>query len=316
MYYAVSSALDEPSRKGTAIYRSLRTREEIMKLYRLSLLLLAVISSFSLMGCGRPITIPSGAVGRQLTTAGLESKVYAPSTMRLYWCPIQACPSMVILHTGLTTEEVTVSTVFLPKSNVDLSDVKLAIQFRVKPTVEAENEIYKNVTSVPSSHEAGIRDITADMVYKIYLQRIAPNVMISVLRDYTVEEALSNVDKISEAVLKALQQGLKNQPVEIVEVGFPNGIGHPPKEVLDAKRNLYVVAENVTRKIRELEGALRVEQQRQIVQQLRVQNDVANAKTAGLDVGRYIFLKNMERFADEHVPLGFLSGFSGATTQP
>lgn len=284
--------------------------------HRLLSLLLVVIAYLSLTGCGRPITIPSGAVGRQLTTAGLESKVYAPGAMRLDACPIQACPSMVVLHTGLVTEEVTVSTVFLPKSNVDLSDVKLALQFRVKPTADAENEIYKDVTSVPSPQESGIRDITSDMVYKIYLQRIAPNVMISVLRDYTVEEALSNVDKISEAVLKALQQGLKNQPVEVVEVGFPNGIGHPPQEVLDAKRKLYVVTENVTRQIRELEGAIRVEQQRQIVQQLRVQNDVANAKAAGLPVDHYIFLKNMERFADEKVPLGFLSGFGGMATQP
>lgn len=285
-----------------------------MKLPRLISLLLVLVAYFALSGCGRPITIPSGAVGRQLTTSGLESKVYAPGAMRLDWCPVQACPSMVVLHTGLTTEEVTVSTVFLPKSNVDLSDVKLALQFRVKPTTEAENEIYKNVTSVPSSDHGGIRDITSRMVYEIYLQRIAPNVMISVLRDYTIEEVLSNVDKISEAVLKALQQGLKNQPVEVVEVGFPNGIGHPPQEVLEAKRKLYVVAENVTRQIRELEGAIRVEQQRQVVQQLRVKNDVANAELAKLPIDRYIFLKNMERFADERVPLGFLQGFGSATT--
>ncbi len=285
-----------------------------MKLYRLSFLLLAVIASFSLMGCGRAITIPSGAVGRQLTTSGLESKVYGPGAMRLDFALIQASPSMVVLHTGLTTEEVTVSTVFLPKSNVDLSDVKLALQFRVKPTIEAENEIYKNVTSVPSPDYYGIRDITSHTVYQIYLQRIAPNVMISVLRDYTVEEVLSNVDKISEAVLKALQQGLKNQPIEVVEVGFPNGIGHPPQEVLEAKRKLFVVNENVTRQIRELEGAIRVEQQRQIVQQLRVKNDVANAELAKLPVDQYIFLKNMERFADERVPLGFLPGFGSATT--
>ncbi len=285
-----------------------------MKLSRLASLLLVLIACIHLSGCGRPITIPSGAVGRQLTTSGLESKVYAPGAMRLDWCPIQACPSMVILHTGLTTEEVTVSTVFLPKSNVDLSDVKLALQFRVKPTVEAENEIYKNVTSVPSPDYHGIRDITSHTVYQIYLQRIAPNVMISVLRDYTVEEVLSNVDKISEAVLKALQQGLKNQPIEVVEVGFPNGIGHPPQEVLEAKRKLFVVNENVTRQIRELEGAIRVEQQRQIVQQLRVKNDVTNAKLAELPIDRYMLLKIMERFADERVPLGFLPGSVSATS--
>lgn len=263
-----------------------------------------------LTGCGQSVTIPSGTVGRQLTTSGLENKTYPPGALRLDWCFVSACPSMVILHTGLITEEVLVGTVFLPKSNVDLHDVKLALQFRVRPTKEAEDQIYRDVTSAPAQDASYVRFITEDMAYKIYLQRIAPNVMISVLRDYTVEEVLANVDKISAAVLKALKAELAKQPVEVTEVGFPNGIGNPPQQVLEAKRNLYVVNENVTRQVRELEGQLRIEQQRQVVQQMRAKNDVANANTAGLPVGQYILLKNMEKFADEHVPLGYVPGLA------
>ena len=270
-----------------------------------------IVLSCFLAACGEPISVPSGTVGRQLSTSGLEEKIYSPGALRLESCVTTACPQMVLLHTGLTSEEIHVGTVFLPKSNVDLSDVKLAIQLRVRPTVDAENQIYQDVTSA-ATNDQRIREITSEMIYKIYLQRIVPNVMIAVLREYTVEEVLANVDQISAATLKAIQKELGAQPIEVTEVGFPNGIGKPPEQVLEAKRNLFVVNENVARQIRELKGQLEVEKQRQVVQQLRVNNDVANSKIAGLPVSTYMTLKVMERFADERVPLGFIPGYSSS----
>lgn len=263
-------------------------------------------SMLILTACGQTISIPSGTVGRQLSTDGLETKIYQPGAMRLDACPFTSCPQMVILQTGLSAEEISVGTVFLPQSNVDLSDVKLAVQFRVRPNEQSINRIYHDVTSEKDKDDERTRHISADMLYRIYLQRLVPNIIIAVLRDYSVEQVLSNVDKIAVATHKKIGEEMKDQPIEVTEVGFPNGIGKPPEQVLDAKRNLYVVNENITRQIRELEGQLRVEQQRQIVQQLRVKNDVTNAETANLPVGQYMELKIMERFADERVPLGFV----------
>jgi hypothetical protein len=268
-------------------------------------IIVLVTSMLILTACGQTISIPSGTVGRQLSTDGLETKIYQPGAMRLDACPFTACPQMVVLQTGLSAEEISVGTVFLPQSNVDLSDVKLAVQFRVRPNEQSINRIYHDVTSDKGENER-IRHISADMLYRIYLQRLVPNIIIAVLRDYSVEQVLSNVDKIAIATHKKIGEEMKDQPIEVTEVGFPNGIGKPPEQVLDAKRNLYVVNENITRQVRELEGQLRVEQQRQIVQQLRVKNDVTNAETAGLPVGQYMELKIMERFADERVPLGFV----------
>ncbi len=273
-----------------------------------------VLMCLILAACGDTTSIPSGSVGRQLTTSGLAPKIYPPGALRLDACPFSACPKMVILQTGLSTEEIHVGTVFLPKSNVDLSDVTLALQFHVRTSEKAINQIYQDVTSEPDKHDHNLRHITADMMYKIYLQRIVPNIIISVLRDYTIEEVLANVDKISVATLKKINEEMGEQPIVVTEVGFPNGVGKPPEQVLSAKRNLYVVKENVTRQIQELQGQLEVEKQRQVVQQLRVNNDIANAKLAGLEIAQYMLLKIMERFADEHVPLGFIP--SGVVTAP
>ncbi len=273
-----------------------------------------VLCLLALCACGQTVQVPSGTVGRQQSTSGLEEKIYEPGGYRLEACPFSACPVMVLLHTGLASEEINVGTIFLPQSNVDLSEVKIAIQFHTRPTEGAINKIYADVTSVHSEGSNDYtREITSDMQYSIYLQRMVPNLIIATLRDFTVEQALSDVDGISKAALKRINEEMKDQPVEVTEVGFPNGIGKPPEQVLEAKRNLYVVKENVTRQIQELEGQLGVEKQRQIVQQLRVNNDVANAKTAGLPVGEYMLLKTMERFADDKVPLGFVPGLSSFT---
>jgi len=269
---------------------------------------LLVVMCVGLAACGDTTQIPSGSVGRQLTTSGFDPKIYPPGAIRLDACPFSACPQMVILQTGLSAEEIEVGTVFLPKSNVDLSHVKLAVQFRVRSNKKSVDQVYQDVTSEPDKSNRSLRHITADMLYRIYLQRLVPNMIIAVLRDYTVEEVLSHVDTISLATLKRINEEMGEQPIEVTEVGFPNGIGQPPEQVLNAKRNLYVVNENITRQIRELQGQLEVEKQRQFVQQLRVKNDVANAATATLSVGQYVLLKIMERFADEHVPLGFIPG--------
>ena len=103
-----------------------------------------------------------------------------------------------------------------------------------------------------------------------------------------------------------INQMLAKTPVEVTELGFPNGIGEPPPEVLEAKRKLYAVEEQKARDIKALAAALTVEDHRQAVQTKRTINDLENAKTAGIDFATYVFLKNMERFAEEGVPLGHI----------
>jgi hypothetical protein len=93
----------------------------------------------------------------------------------------------------------------------------------------------------------------------------------------------------------------------VTEVGFPNGIGEPPAEVIDAKRKLYAVEEQKARDLKALAADLVVEEQRQKIQKLRTENDKANAAVAGVDFTTYVYLKNMERFAEEKVPFYSMS---------
>ena len=64
------------------------------------------------------------------------------------------------------------------------------------------------------------------------------------------------------------------------------------------ERHLYAVDEEKARTVRALAAELEVEEQRQAVQKVRAENDVLNAKIAGVPYDVYVELKTQERFAD------------------
>lgn len=265
---------------------------------------LAMSCLMVLVGCGKRVTIQPGEVGRQLTTSGLEVQNRPPGAFRMESCYISACPKLVRLQTQKATKDFTIDKLFLPKSNVDMTKVQIGLQFRVKQDQQSLETLFKEVRPETLSDWELI--ITTDMIYATYIQRKAPDAVITALREYEVDEVLSDVPEISKYAKQKINEMLAKTPVEVTELGFPNGIGEPPQEVLQAKRRLYAVEEQKARDIKALSAALTVEDHRQAVQRKRTINDMDNAKKAGVDFATYVFLKNMERFAEEGVPLGHI----------
>lgn len=261
-----------------------------------------VCALMTLTACGERVTIHPGEVGRQLTTSGLETKNRKPGAFRMDPCLVSACPKLVRLQTQKSTKTFTIDKLFLPKSNVDMTKVQIGLQFRVKQDKKSLDMVFSEVR--PQEKGSKVLLITTDMVYQTYIQRKAPDAIITALREYEVDQVLSDVPEISEHAKRKINEMLSKTPVEVTELGFPNGIGEPPPEVLEAKRKLYAVTEQKARDIKALSAALTVEDHRQAVQRKRTENDLANAKKAGVDFATYVFLKNMERFAEEGVPLG------------
>ena len=263
----------------------------------------------ALVGCGERVSIQPGEMGRQLTISGLEDENRPPGAFRMESCIFTACPKLVRLQTQKSTKVFTIDHLFLPKSNVDMSHVEVGLQFRVKQDKASLNTIFKEVRPIdaPDDQSSLVLLISTDTIYETYIQRKAPDAVITALREYQVDQVLSDVPEIAEFTREKINELLANTPVEVTELGFPNGIGQPPDEVLDAKRRLYAVEEQKARDIKALEAEFIIEKQRQLVQKLRTQNDLANAQEAGIDFATYVFLKNMERFAEEHVPLGDVS---------
>lgn len=257
-----------------------------------------LFSTLFLGACvGERVTVETGEVGRVLGKHGLEEKTVGPGAYLLDWCgPLEACEKLVRLQVSKSTKDMTIDTLYLPDSNVDIKNVQVGLVFEVKPDQESQDEIFAKVSAEGDAPFTML--ISADQVYEKYLARKAPDAIVTELRKHTVEEVLTNVPEIADSTKQAISEMLGDAPIVVTELGFPNGIGEVPREVIQAKRRLYAVDEEKARTVRALKAELEVEQQRQIVQKVRAENDVVNAQIAGVDYATYVELKNQERFAD------------------
>lgn len=257
---------------------------------------LLVFCALFATACGDRVTVETGEVGKVLGTHGLEEEIYKPGSFRLDVCGVSACPKLVRLQVNKSTTVLTIDSLFLPKSNVDISNVQVGIQFQVKEDEANVARIYDEVRPEPAGDRTMM--ISAERVYETFLARKAPDAIVTALRDHTVDEVLTSVPEIAKHTKEAINKMLEDTPIEVTELGFPNGIGEPPREVLVAKRRLFAIEEEKARQIKSLEAELAIEEQRQRVQKVRVQNDVINAQLAGVAYDVYVARKNEERFAD------------------
>lgn len=267
---------------------------------RYALTTLALLSTFATACFGDPASVNTGEVARVLGSRGLEDKVYPPGTFRLdtCWGPGQTCPRLVRLQVNKSTQLFEVDHLFLPRNSINITKVQVALQFRVKPDAKSISKVYDEVRPSPTKDDDRVMVITDDALYALYLQRVAPNAVIAALREHTVEEVLTHVQEISANVKGKLNEMLADSPVEVTEVGFPNGIGVIPTEVTEKMHQLYAVSADRDRRIKQLDADLAVETQRQAVQRVRVGNDVQSATLAGVSYSEYVQLKALDGFAD------------------
>lgn len=266
--------------------------------------ILVTILFVILSACGERTSIQTGEVGKVLGTSGLERGIQHPGVFRMPSCMSgEACPKLVRLQVNKSVLDLEINSLFLPLSNVDIRNVKVGIQFQVKADEQSINRIFEEVRPEVAKDTQGNEStrvllITDDMVAQVFLARKASDAIVTALRGYRVEQVLSEVPEISKATMDQINIMLQDTPIEVTELGFSNGIGEVPEEVISAKRKLFAIEEDRARRIKSLESDLIVEEHRQAVQKVRVLNDVINARGAGTDYSTYVFLKTQERFAD------------------
>lgn len=254
--------------------------------------------AIALAGCGEKVSVEPGEVGKQLGTGGLGAELFKPGVFRLDDCPFSACPKLIRLQVNKAAVDLKIDSLFLPESNVDLTNVTVGIQFRVKPEKKWLNKVYEEVKPVNSDGEYRVMVITTDMVWDTFGKRKAPDAIITALRDYSVDEILVNVPEIAAFVKGEINNMLADTPIEVTELGFPNGIGEVPDEVRISKRKLFAIEDDKAREIRALAAALEVEEQRQAVARKRAGNDIEIAGKLDISVAQYQCLRALDSFAD------------------
>ena len=114
-----------------------------------------LLCSLFLTGCGERVSIQPGEVGKQLTTDGLEKEIRRPGAFRMEQCLVVACPRLVRLQVQKATKQFKIDKLLLMKSNVDLSNVEVGVQFQVKDNEESINRIFEEVRPVAASSIEG-----------------------------------------------------------------------------------------------------------------------------------------------------------------
>jgi regulator of protease activity HflC (stomatin/prohibitin superfamily) len=254
---------------------------------------------FTLTSCyGDAVTINPGEVGKLLSKDGFEKEIYRPSSFRMSYCQGfgMVCPKLIKMQVSKSMEKLSIDQIFLSKSRVDIEKVEVGIQFQVKKDDASIDKIFSEVPFTLT--QSGENLVTTDSVWKVYLQKAVADTVVSIIRNYTIEEILSKIPEISKETLVKLNQELASSPIEITDVSYPNGIGDIPPSVIESFRKLYAVEADKQRRIKELEAALEIEKQKQAIQRVRANNDIEIAKTLSMTPESYVKLKVQEKFAD------------------
>lgn len=259
---------------------------------KINILLLVFIATFTFGCVGDRVSVGTGEVGKVVSNSGMEDEIRRTSSFRMEYCGVSACPYLVRMQITKSTQKLNIEQVFLTKSRVDLANVEVGLQFRVRQNEDSINKVFEEVR--PNEN----RIITQESIWQTYLERKAPAAVVAVLRDYTIDDILAKIPEIEAACRAKLAEDIKDLPVEITDLGFPNGIGDIPDKVIESYRNLYAVEVDKQRQIKQLQAELEIEKQRQTVQWVRASNDKVIADQLELSVATYMNLKIQERYAD------------------
>jgi len=186
------------------ISNSPRAQGTLVK-YLLPIVLIAGFSLFALTGCNQKV--PQGYKAKILTPSGFAPEIYKPSLVFVGWRE-----NLILIET--TTK------VWKEQVNVLLQD---------KLTLTANVNFRARITSDPKKLNALFNDIpvadgdiTVDEVYKVYAQMLVRSRSREVLSVYTVDDVNKNYKRISVEIYNALQEAMKNTPIDISDVTLDN----------------------------------------------------------------------------------------------
>lgn len=263
-------------------------------------LALASIAAFTLglAGCGERVVIQSAEVAKQLSAHGFEEEVRTTGMSRLdtCWPWYPNCPSIVKMSVGRNTNEIVIDSIYLPSSNVDVQNVKIGVQWRPRLDEKSINSIYNELYSDEIEGSSRNREIRVARIWKNYGERIIPAVIVDAIKDMSVDQAMNTSSELSNAVKAKIDAALSKSPIEVTQLDIINT--DVPKQVMDAKYQLFAIEDNKNRRVKELQVNLSIEQQRQALQVTRANNDKAIALMLGMTPAQYMCLKTAERMAD------------------
>lgn len=236
-------------------------------------IILLMVTSVLMIGCGDRVTVDSGRVAKQLGINGLEKTIRRSGAFRLDSCVISACPRLVILDVFENTEEIS-GKFYISKSKLDLT-LSLDIQYAVREDDDSINKVYDRVKSVQGT-VSRTSVITTEQVFNTYIKPTITDIARSALNNYTIDEIMDNLSAVRKFVELEIKKSYKDSPVIINSVAFSK-VSFPEVIVSRREEAASVDAEKIT-KMKRLEAQLEVAAKQRELDLLRAKNAVAADK--------------------------------------
>jgi len=172
-----------------------------------------ILGMFLFTGCGQKERVPSGEVGKILTSNGFAPEILQPGAYRI--CGImdkligKCYNKLILLDTseGQFVEEVTTRM----KDNMNLK----ADHIRVRVTIKRNPKIINSIFNQIKPNQDGV--ITLDNVYNTYGKLIVTRDVREVLSKYTIDEVRLNYARISAEIYNRIKKDFENTPLQLLD---------------------------------------------------------------------------------------------------
>ena len=179
-----------------------------------SLMVLGLAASLFLMsGCSNKERVPSGEVGKILTSNGFAPEILQPGAYRV--CGIsdrlfgKCYNELIFLDTteGQFTEVVTTRM----KDNMNLKADHIRIRVTIKRNPKVINALFNQIK--PDENN----EITLNKVYNTYGKLIITRDIREVLSKYTIDDVRLNYAKISAEIYNKVKKDFANTPLQLLD---------------------------------------------------------------------------------------------------
>jgi len=257
------------------------------------------MSALVFTSCGKRVEVPTAHVGFVKTKAGIEEKVYQPSSFKLphSWT---TKPQLICVATSTFAVRETFS-LFLPKDRLKLS-------FDVRGTLSVRGDKARQILdTVPSgSFTDGVATIDTKKVYTTYASQVIRTTTRNIISKYDITECLTKRSDISKEIMTSISKQLADTPIKVNMLGLASI--SPPEVVVVAQENarkreiaLQEAEANKLVSLKEAESRLEVAKKQQEIDLLEAETQVLVEKKLAESVSKAFVtqraLKVMEKMA-------------------
>ena len=152
--------------------------------------------------------IPPASKGKILTTSGYNKEILPPGKYTLF-----GRDKMIILQTNTNVYKESVTIILQDKLTLN---VDIRFRGRIKSDKDIINAMFNDI-------KAGEDNIVEfNEVYAVYGRMIVRNKTREIISKYSVKDVHSNYARLSKEVGKAIQEALRNTPIEVSDVSLGN----------------------------------------------------------------------------------------------